>query len=79
MFQICRKKGVILSAKKLVMREWATFVGHDVDSQGLNMTEPRIASAIAFKTPETLKELMPFLELLPGPHKELFHSRSPPS
>ena len=57
-FQICREKGVILSAKKLVIgMERVTFVGHDVDSQGLNMTAPRIASAIAFKTPETLKEL----------------------
>ena len=54
-FQICREKGVILSAKKLVISmERVTFVGHDVDSEGLNMTEPRIASAIAFKTPESL-------------------------
>jgi hypothetical protein len=35
-----------------------------VDSQGLKMTEPRIASAIAFKTPETLKKLMSFLGLV---------------
>ena len=41
---------MILSAKKLVIgMEWVTFVGHDVDSQGL--AEPRIASAITFKTP----------------------------
>ena len=58
-FQICREKDVILSAKKLeIGMERVTFVGHDVDSQGLNMTEPKIARAIAFKTPETLKELM---------------------
>ena len=51
--------------KKLVIgMERVTFVGHDVDSQGLNMTEPRIASTIAFKTPETLKELMSFLGLV---------------
>ena len=58
-FQNCREKGVILSAKKLVIgMDRVTFVDHDVDSEGLNMTEPRIASAIAFKTPESLKELM---------------------
>jgi len=56
-FQTCREKGVILSAKKLV-------IGHDVYSEGLNMTEPRLAIAIAFKTPESLKELMPFLGLV---------------
>ena len=38
-----------------------TFVRHDVDRQGLNMSEPRIASAITFKTPESLKELISFL------------------
>ena len=41
-----------------------TFVGHDVDSEGLNMKEPRIAIAIVFKTPESLKELMSFLGLV---------------
>ena len=42
-FKICKKhleKGVILSAKKSVIgMERVTFVGHDVDSQGLNMIE----------------------------------------
>jgi hypothetical protein len=33
-----------ISAKKLVISmERVTFVGHEVDSQGLNMTEPRIS------------------------------------
>ena len=64
-FQTCREKGVILSAKKLVIgMERVSFVGHEVDSQGLNMTEPKIASAIAFKTPESMKELMSFLGLV---------------
>ena len=44
--------------------EKVTFVGHDVDGNGLNMTEPRIASTIAFKKPESLKELLSFLELV---------------
>ena len=51
-----------LSAKKLVTR--VTFIGHDVKSHGLNMIEPRIGSAIEFKTPESLKELMSFLGLV---------------
>ena len=38
-----------------------TFVGHDINSKGITMTEPRIASAIAFAKPSTLKELMYFL------------------
>ena len=64
-FQICREKAVIFSAKKLVIgMERVTFVGHDVDSQGLNMTAPRIASTIVFKTPETLKELSLCLSFL---------------
>jgi len=44
--------------------ERVTFVGHDVDIQGLNMIDPRIASAIAFKTTESMKKLMSFLGLL---------------
>ena len=56
---------MILSAKKLVIgMERVMFVGHDVDSHVLNMIEPSIASAIAFKTPESLKELMSFIGLV---------------
>ena len=44
-FHICREKGVILSAKKLVIgMEKVTFASHDIDFKGLNM-EPRIASS----------------------------------
>ena len=52
--------------QKLVigMEKVTSFVGYEVDNHGLNMTEPRIASAIAFKTPESLKELMSFLGLV---------------
>lgn len=56
---------MILSAKKLVIgMEKVTFVGHDMDSPGLNMTELKIAEAIALRKPESLKELMSFLDLL---------------
>jgi len=38
-FQICREKGFILSAKKLVIgMSSVPFVGHEVASVGLNMT-----------------------------------------
>ena len=58
-FQMCMENGVILSAKQLVNgMVKVTFVGHNIDSKGLNMTEPRIASAMSFAKPVTLKELM---------------------
>ena len=39
-FQICRNKGVILSAKKLLIgMTKVPFVGHEVDSLGLNMSQ----------------------------------------
>ena len=61
-FQICREKGVILSAKKLVIgMSSVPFVGHEVDSVGLNMTQARIESTVAFTKPGTLKELSSFL------------------
>jgi hypothetical protein len=64
-FQICREKGVILSAKKLVIgMAKIPFVGHDVDSLGLNMSQARINSTIAFTQPATLKELSSFLGLV---------------
>jgi len=47
-FEICRNKGVILSAKKLVIgMSKVPFVGHEVDSLGLNMSQARIDSTIA--------------------------------
>ena len=56
---------MILSTEKLVIgREKVIFVGNKMDGHGLNMTEPRIASAIAFKTTESLNELTSFLGLM---------------
>ena len=45
-FEICRNKRVILSAKKLVTK--VPFIGHEVDSLGLNMSQAQIDSRIAF-------------------------------
>jgi len=55
-FEICRNKGVILSAKKLVIGTTKAPLGHEVDSLGLNMTQARIDRTIAFTKPETLKD-----------------------
>ena len=64
-FQICREKGVILSVKKLVIgMAKVPFVGHEVDSLGLNMSQARINSIIAFTQPATQKELSSFLGLV---------------
>ena len=62
LFQICRDKGVLLSAKKLVIGVSSVqFVGYEVDSAGLNMTKARIESTVAFTKPGSLKELSSFL------------------
>jgi len=67
-FQTCREKGVILSAKKSVIgMERVTFVGHDVDSEGLNMTEPRIASASIQDT-----RVIEGTHVIPGSSEEYF-------
>ena len=64
-FEICRNKGVILSAKKLVIgMTKVPFVGNEVDSLGLNMSQACIDSTIAFTKPATLKELSSFLGLV---------------
>jgi len=56
---------VILSAKKLVIvMTKVPFVGHEVDSLKLNMSQARINSTIAFTKPATLKELSTFLGLV---------------
>jgi len=62
LFQICREKGVILSAKKLTIgMSSAHFVGHEVDSAGFNMTKARIEGTVAFTMSGSLKELSSFL------------------
>ena len=40
------------------------FVGHEVDSLGLNVSQACIDSTIAFKKPAALKELSSFLGLV---------------
>jgi hypothetical protein len=58
-------KNVTLSAKKLHLGfDTLPFVGHDIDSTGLNMTKKRIDSTINFATPGNLKELQSFLGLV---------------
>ena len=64
-FEIYRNKGVILSAKKLVIgMTKVPFVGHEVDSLGLSIYQARIDSTIAFTKLVTLKELSSFLGLV---------------
>ena len=64
-FEICRRKGVIMSAKKLVVGITKVhFVGHEVDTLGLNMSQAQIDGTIAFTKPATLKELSSFLGLV---------------
>ena len=51
-----------MSAKKLVIgMSSVSFVGHEVYSVGLNMTQARFESTVAFTKPEMLKELSSFL------------------
>jgi transposase InsO family protein len=64
-FERCRLKNVTLNAKKLKLGDYtAEFVGHTIDASGLNMTQKRIESTIAFAQPKSLKELQSFLGLV---------------
>ena len=61
-FQKCREKNVTLSAKKLYLGfDTVQFVGHELDSTGINMTQKRIESTIQFVQPNSLIELYSFL------------------
>ena len=64
-FQRCREKNVTLNAKKLTIgKDKVQFVGHEIDSCGINMSQKRIEGTIAFAEPSTLKELQSFLGLV---------------
>ena len=64
-FQKCREKNVTLSAKKLYLSfDTVQFVGHELDSTGINMTQKRIESTIQFAQPNSLTELYSFLGLV---------------
>ena len=56
---------MILSTKKVVIGTTKLpFVGHEVDSLGLHMSQARINSTMTFTQPATLKELSSFLGLV---------------
>ena len=40
------------------------FVGHDIDARGINMSQKRIESTIAFSKPTSLKELQSFMRVV---------------
>jgi len=69
-FQICRAttqrrtKAWFSVLKSTVIGTKVPFVGNDVDSLGLNMSQARIKSTIALTQPGTLKELFSFLGLV---------------
>ena len=51
-FQKCREKNVTLSAKKLYLGfDTVPFVGHELDSTDINMTQKRIESSIQSPNP----------------------------
>ena len=50
-----------LKAKKLIIGfDTIPFVGHDIDSRGINMSQKRIESIIVFCKPTSLKEVQSF-------------------
>ena len=64
-FQRCREKYVTINSKTLMIgKDKIPFVGHEIDSSRIKMSEKRIEGAIAFTTPRTLKELQSFLGLI---------------
>ena len=53
-FQKCREKIVTFSAKNLYLGiDTVPFVGHALDSTGINMTQKRIESIIQFAQPNS--------------------------
>ena len=61
-FQRCRERNVTLNAKKLIIGfDTIPFVGHDIDARGINMSQKRIESTIAFCKPTSLTELQSFM------------------
>jgi hypothetical protein len=64
-FQRCREKNVALNVKKLtIAKDKVQFLGHEIDSCGINMSQKRIEGTIAFAEPSMLKELQSFLGLV---------------
>jgi len=58
-------KILTLSAKKLYLGfDIVPFVGHGLDSTGINMTQKRIERTIQFVQPKSLTELYSFLGLV---------------
>ena len=61
-FSRCHEENVTLNSKKLMIgKDKIPFVGHEIDSSRIKMSQKRIEGAIAFTTPRTLKELQSFL------------------
>ena len=51
-----------LNAKKIVIGfDTVSFVGHEINATGINMSKKRIESVISFSKPNSLKELQSFL------------------
>jgi transposase InsO family protein len=64
-FQRFREKRVTLNPLKVEMgADKVQFVGHEIDAEGLNMSQKRIEGTIAFIQPRTVKELQSFLGLV---------------
>jgi len=57
-----RDKSILLNPKKVTLGASATvFVGHLIDTTGLNMTQQRIENTVDILEPSNLKELQSFL------------------
>ena len=60
-FEICREFGIKLNAKTKLGVSSVDYLGHTIDTNGINMTALRKKNTIAFKKPTSLKELQQFV------------------
>jgi hypothetical protein len=64
-FQRCREKNVTLKASKVrIGFDMVQFVGHEIDAQGINMSQKRIEGTVNFTKPTSVKEMQAFLGLV---------------
>jgi hypothetical protein len=73
LFQRARDKRVALRPDKVTLGvSKVEFVGHDIDSDGINMSKKRIESTVDIRAPENLTELYQFLGVV-----NFFHNHIP--
>ena len=73
-FERLREYNVTLNPKKVHLGlQTISFVGHEIDSEGINMSQKRVESTIDVILPTNLKELYSFIGLVNYFHDHIPH------